>query len=110
VVLLGDTAGTTAPKSVLVAAGNTFNNARLVLPTDRPSRLTLDNRDRGVEHNIAIYAPDPSSPGHTIQEYESPLFRGVATETYTLPSATPGPLHVSLCIHHSMSGVVVAAA
>jgi plastocyanin len=51
-------AGTGDPSLVLVADDLRFSPTRLVVEADRPFEVMLDNRERGIPHNVSIYRDD----------------------------------------------------
>lgn len=107
-----DAAGPTGPAddggeadltTTVVAQALAFDTQTIVLPADTEHRITFDNRDTGVPHDIAIYR-DPSLAEEL---FRGELITGPATTTYTIPPLPAGEYYFLCTVHPNMNGTVV---
>lgn len=103
----GGGAGGEGGGPVVVASNLAFDTDEIDLPADQPSRITLDNRDPAVVHNIAIF-PDENS-------LDAPMFDGADVTgpdqvTYDVPAFPAGTYYFHCDTHPNMAGSVVVAA
>jgi plastocyanin len=90
--------------SVTVAAQNiAFDTETIELPADTPATIVFENRDAGVQHNIAIYEDDTLAT--TL--FEGELVTGPATVEYQIPPLPPGEYFFHCVVHPNMSGTVI---
>jgi plastocyanin len=93
-----------AGELTVVAQNIAFDTSTIQLPADTPVTITFDNRDAGVQHNIAIYTDD------TLAEelFNGEIFPGPDTRDYEIPALPPGEYYF-LCVVHptQMTGTVV---
>jgi plastocyanin len=87
----------------IVAEGLAFDTSELMLPAGREASLTLDNRDEGTPHNVAIYVEEGGEP-----IFQGEVFNGPAQQTYTFTIPEPGEYYFQCDVHPQMNGTVVA--
>jgi plastocyanin/uncharacterized membrane protein len=75
---------------------------RLQLPASEPVELAFDNRDGGVQHNIAIYRDDSAEESLFIGD----LIAGPETVRYDVPALDPGDYYFRCDVHPQMDGSV----
>jgi plastocyanin len=88
---------------VTVTAQNlAFDTSTIDLPSNAPSTITFDNKDAGVQHNIAIYRDD------TLADvlFKGDLVTGPATATYDVPALPAGTYYFHCDVHPTMNGSV----
>ena len=91
------------PSITVVAENLAFDTGRIEIPADTPVTITMDNRDAGVQHNIAIYADDSLSE----VLFQGELHTGPGTIDYAIPPLPPGEYYFQCDVHPNMNGVVV---
>lgn len=92
-------------EEALVAQNLTFQPTEVHAPADEKFGLVFENRDAGIQHNIAVFrAPDQT--GEAL--FRGPLFPGVATRTFELP-ALPAASYFFWCDAHTaqMRGTLI---
>jgi plastocyanin len=90
--------------SIAVAAQNIqFDTDTIELPADTASTIVFDNRDPGVQHNIAIYEDDTLAT----PLFEGELITGPTTIEYQIPPLPAGEYFFHCVVHPSMSGKVI---
>jgi len=87
----------------VVAQDIAFDTDTLELVADTPATITFDNRDAGVQHNIAIYEDDSLE---TVL-FKGDLVTGAATIEYQIPPLPPGEYYFRCDVHPSMQGTVI---
>jgi plastocyanin len=102
----GGGGGGGAPTVNVVAQGIKFDTAQIDLPAGIPSTIHFENKDPGVQHNIAIF---PSE-----NDLQNPLFQGEIITgpdaiDYQVPALDPGTYYFHCDIHPTMNGKVVVA-
>ncbi|MEX2275670.1 MAG: cupredoxin domain-containing protein [Actinomycetota bacterium] len=96
--------GGTLAQSV-VAQNLEFDTDQLDLTPETESTVTLDNRDPGIPHNIAIYVDDSLSE----ILFQGETFPGPAVEEYVIPGLPEGQYFFQCDVHPTMAGQVVVA-
>ncbi len=88
---------------VQIRAENTaFAQEEITLTADAEVELRLDNNDRGIQHNIAIFGADPSRP-----LFRGELVNGVGTVTYRFHAPPAGEYRFQCDVHPAqMKGTV----
>jgi plastocyanin len=89
---------------VISAKGVKFDTANLIVPAGRPFKLTFNNNDAGVPHNVQIDKADKSA---TL--FDGEVINGVSTITYDVPALDPGSYYFLCKVHPNMNGTVTAA-
>ena len=92
------------PGVTVVAQSLAFDTATIELEPV-PTTITFENRDAGVQHNIAIYSD--SSLGDEL--FNGELITGPATAEYAVPALPPGEHYFQCNVHPNMSGIVVVS-
>jgi plastocyanin len=87
----------------VVAQNIAFDTDTIELPADTPTTITFDNRDAGVQHNIAIYSDADLS--ETL--FPGELITGPATIEYQVPALPAGGDYFQCDVHPNMNGTVV---
>lgn len=97
----GATAETEEPveEFTIVAENLRWDVDRIVVPAGVEVTATIENRDRGVLHNLHIQSPD---------DPKTELEDGVVTQTLTFSIAEPGEYEYVCDAHLFMSGTIVA--
>ena len=86
----------------VVAQGTAFDTSTIDLPPSAPTTITFDNRDAGVQHNIAIYTDDSLSD----ELFNGEVITGPATVDYAVPAIDPGSYYFLCIVHPTMNGSV----
>jgi plastocyanin len=89
----------------VVAQDIAFDTSSIELVADVPSTITFDNRDAGVQHNIAIYSD--STLGDEL--FNGELVTGPATFEYAVPALEAGEYYFQCIVHPPMNGTVVVS-
>lgn len=77
----------------------------LQLPASEPVELAFDNRDGGVQHNVAIYRDESAEESLFVGD----LIAGAETVTYDVPALDPGAYYFRCDVHPQMDGSVEVA-
>lgn len=77
----------------------------LRLPANEPLELAFDNRDGGVQHNVAIYRDSSAEESLFVGD----LIAGAETVTYDVPALDPGEYYFRCDVHPQMDGSVEVA-
>jgi plastocyanin/uncharacterized membrane protein len=77
----------------------------LQLPASEPVELAFDNRDGGVQHNVAIYRDESAEESLFVGD----LIAGAETVTYDVPALDPGAYYFRCDVHPQMNGSVEVA-
>jgi plastocyanin/uncharacterized membrane protein len=78
---------------------------QLRLPANEPVELAFDNRDGGVQHNVAIYGDSSAEESLFVGD----LIAGAETVTYDVPALDPGEYYFRCDVHPQMDGSVEVA-
>jgi plastocyanin len=70
-----------------------------------PTTITFENRDAGVQHDIAIYADSSLAD----ELFGGDLVTGPATIEYAVPALPPGEHYFQCNVHPNMNGSVVVS-
>ena len=89
----------------VIAQNIAFDTSTIELPSGRPSTITFDNRDAGVQHNIAIY----TSIALEDELFNGELVTGPATVVYQVPALDAGEFFFHCVVHPNMSGNVIVS-
>lgn len=88
--------------AVKVKAQNiAFQPQEIDLKADAEVEISFTNDDKGVQHDIKIFADDPDRP-----IFRGDLVTGVATVTYAFHSPPAGTYHFQCDVHPTMKGTV----
>jgi plastocyanin len=96
---IGNATGSPAATERLEAADLAFDRTSLQLPAGVVVALTLDNRDPGILHNLAVY---PAADGEPV--FRGETFAGIATRTFLLGPLAEGTYRFVCDVHPTMSG------
>jgi plastocyanin len=99
----GEGGGGGAGTTTVVASDLAFDTDTIQLPADTTTTLTLDNRDDGIPHNVAIYTDE--SLGESL--FVGDLVTGPASADYEIPAIPAGEYYFHCDVHPDMSGTVV---
>jgi plastocyanin/uncharacterized membrane protein len=77
----------------------------LRLPANEPVELAFDNRDGGVQHNVAIYRDSSAEESLFVGD----LIAGAETVAYGVPALDPGEYYFRCDVHPQMDGSVEVA-
>ncbi len=92
--------------ATVVAEGLKFDTAEIHLPANTPSTIHFENRDAGVQHNIAIFQDDTL----TKVLFRGDLVTGPGSADYEVPALPPGSYYFHCDVHPTMNGKVVVSA
>ena len=87
----------------VVAQNIAFDTSTITLTADVENTITLDNRDAGVPHNIAIY----TDPNMSEELFNGELITGPSTVEYTIPPLPAGEYYFVCIVHPNMNGTVI---
>jgi plastocyanin len=93
------------PVVPVVAQDIAFDTDRIELPADTPATIAFDNRDAGVQHNIAIYEDETLA---TVL-FKGELVTGPDSIEYQIPPLPEGEYYFHCDVHPNMSGTVVVS-
>jgi plastocyanin len=93
------------PALTVTASGIQYDTSTIDLTADTPTTIRFDNKDAGVQHNIAIYQDD------TLQKqlFKGDLVTGPDTVDYRVPGLPPGSFFFHCDVHPTMHGTVDVA-
>jgi plastocyanin len=94
--------GEGGPALTVVAQNIAFDTSVIELAAGTPTKIVFDNRDAGVQHNIAIYTD--SSLANEL--FNGELITGPSTIEYTVPALEPGEYYFVCIVHPNMNGTV----
>lgn len=97
--------GPGGPGGVTVVAQNIAFDTSTIELEPVPTTITFENRDAGVQHNIAIYSDSSLAD----ELFNGDLVTGPATVQYDVPALPPGELYFQCVVHPNMSGTVVVS-
>jgi plastocyanin len=99
--------GATGPGGggVTVVAQNIAFDTSTIQLDPAPTTITFDNRDAGVQHNLAIY----SNSSLDQELFEGELVTGPDTAQYEIPPLEPGEYYFQCNVHPTMNGTVVVS-
>jgi plastocyanin len=92
-----------APAVTISASNIQFDTSKIELPAGQQATIRFENKDAGVQHNIAIYEDD------TMQKllFKGDLVTGPDTVDYSVPGLPPGTYYFHCDVHPTMNGSVV---
>lgn len=102
---IGNASGSPTTTVGLAAENLAFDRSSLRLTAGAVVALTLDNRDPGILHNVAIY---PAGAGDPV--FRGETFTGIQTKTYLLGPIAAGSYRFVCDVHPTMSGTVTVEA
>ncbi|MFN2588513.1 MAG: cupredoxin domain-containing protein [Actinomycetota bacterium] len=91
------------PTTAIVAEGSKFDLTTMLFEAKKPVKLELDNRDAGVQHNVAIYEDDSAA----VELFKGELVTGPETVTYEFDAPPKGEYYFRCDVHVDMDGTVV---
>lgn len=101
----GETGGSTG--GVKVEARNiAFDTKELRLSSGGEAKIVFSNKDKGIPHNIAIYADRAAAESGSDALFRGETFPGVATRTYSFKAPPPGSYYFHCDVHPAMAGTV----
>ena len=89
--------------TTVVAEAIAFDTATITLAADVENVVTFDNRDAGIQHNIAIY----TDSSMTEELFFGELVTGPVTVEYAIPPLPAGEYYFVCIVHPNMNGTVV---
>jgi plastocyanin len=94
-----------APALTVTASGLQFDTSTIDLPADEPTTIRFENKDSGVQHNIAIYEND------SLQKllFKGDVVTGPDTVDYQVPGLQAGTYFFHCDVHPTMTGQVDVA-
>ena len=90
---------------VTVVAQNIAFDTSTIQLEPVPTTITFENRDAGVQHDIAIYADSSLAD----ELFDGELVTGPATVDYDVPALPPGEHYFQCNVHPNMNGSVVVS-
>lgn len=79
-----------------------FEQSEIAVFADRPFRLTFENKQEGVPHNVAIY----DSAERNVEYYLGEIFNGPDTRVYEVPALAAGTYFFVCSVHPPMTGTL----
>ncbi|MDQ4025241.1 MAG: cupredoxin domain-containing protein, partial [Actinomycetota bacterium] len=98
------TAPPDGPTTSISAEGSKFDTATITLAAGEPATLEFDNKDAGVQHNVAIYEDDSLSA----EIFKGDFVTGPDTITYQFDAPKKGEYYFRCDVHPDMDGTVVS--
>ncbi len=95
----GQAAGPTLAVSAIDVA---FEQADLQAPADTAFKIDFDNKDAGIQHNVAIHEGSPTGP----EVFKGKIFAGPAKETYDVSPLKAGAYGFVCTVHPNMTGTL----
>jgi plastocyanin len=90
---------------VTVVAQNIAFDTSTIRLEPVPTTITFENRDAGVQHNIAIYSDSSLAD----ELFNGELVTGPTTVDYAVPALPPGEHYFQCDVHPNMNGSVVVS-
>jgi len=90
---------------VTVVAQNIAFDTSTIRLEPVPTTITFENRDAGVQHDIAIYSDSSLAD----ELFQGELVTGPATVEYAVPALPPGEHYFQCNVHPTMNGTVVVS-
>ena len=90
---------------VTVAAQNIAFDTSTIRLEPVPTTITFENRDAGVQHNIAIYSDSSLAD----ELFNGELVTGPTSVDYAVPALPPGEHYFQCNVHPNMNGSVVVS-
>jgi plastocyanin len=90
---------------VTVVAQNIAFDTSTIRLEPVPTTITFENRDAGVQHDIAIYSDSSLAD----ELFNGELVTGPATVDYAVPALPPGEHYFQCNVHPTMNGSVVVS-
>ncbi len=90
---------------VTVVAQNIAFDTSTIQLEPVPTTITFENRDAGVQHDIAIYSDSSLAD----ELFAGELVTGPATVDYAVPALPPGEHYFQCNVHPNMNGSVVVS-
>jgi plastocyanin len=90
---------------VTVVAQNIAFDTSTIRLEPVPTTITFENRDAGVQHDIAIYSDSSLAD----ELFGGELITGPATVDYAVPALPPGEHYFQCNVHPNMNGSVVVS-
>jgi plastocyanin len=98
---VGHASGSPVASVALVAEDLAFDQGSLQVPAGGVIAISLENRDPGILHNVAIY---PTAGGDPV--FRGETFTGIETRTNLAGPLTPGTFRFVCEAHPTMSGTL----
>jgi len=93
------------PSLKIAAKSVKFDKTCLAGPANQELTLTLDNRDAGVPHNLAVFR----DAGMSERLFTGETFSGEKQQDYKIPPLAPGDYHFHCDVHPNMEGMFKVA-
>ena len=97
--------GPGGPGGVTIVAQNIAFDTSTIRLEPVPTTITFENRDAGVQHDIAIYSDSSLAD----ELFGGELVTGPATVEYAVPALPPGEHYFQCNVHPTMNGTVVVS-
>ncbi len=94
--------GQAGPTLAVSAIDVAFEQADLQATADTPFKIDFDNKDAGIQHNVAIHEGSPTGPN----VFQGKIFPGPAKETYDVPALKAGAYAFVCTVHPAMTGTL----
>ncbi len=94
--------GPPGPTLAISALNVAYEQADLQAPADTPFKITFDNKDASIQHNVSIH--EGSATGTEV--FKGEIFAGPAQRTYDVPALPAGPYAFVCTVHPTMAGTL----
>jgi plastocyanin len=98
----GPSSGGSGATAQISANALQFSTSSLTWPAATGVRLTFDNQDAGLPHNVAVY----SDSGYTTSVFTGDIVTGPTKATYDVPGLDAGTYYFRCDVHPTMAGTV----
>lgn len=85
-----------------------FTKKEIALKAGTRAEIAFTNADKGIPHNIAVFADEAAASGGTAL-FRGEVFPGVKTMTYTFDPPPAGSYYFHCDIHPTMNGTVTVS-
>jgi plastocyanin len=100
----GGAATPSVEPEISASSAVSFDEKTLLVVAGQPLKLTFDNKQAGVPHNVGIY----DSPAKAKEIFTGDHVIGPATVVYNVPALTAGTYYFQCDVHPNMNGTLTA--
>ena len=92
------------PTTAIAAEGSKFDLDHMLFEAKKPVTLEFDNRDAGIDHNVAIYGDESAAE----ELFKGDLVTGPDTIAYEFDAPPKGEYYFRCDVHPDMDGTVTS--